>query len=100
MTTLVEAAPLFSSQSPDYYARINPDLLRLLPRDARLIVEVGCGSGALAAEYRRCNPRARYLGIDCHRPAAEHAAQVMERVVLGDAASATAEQLALEPGSV
>ena len=74
---------MFPTQTDDYYARINPDLLRLLPRDARLIVEVGCGSGALAAEYRRCNPRARYLGIECHRPAAEQAARVMERVVLG-----------------
>ncbi len=91
---------MLSGQSPDYYGRVNPDLLRLLPRDARVIVEVGCGSGALAAEYRRCNPRARYLGIEFHRPAAEQAAQVMERVVLGSAETVTPEDLGISPGDV
>jgi SAM-dependent methyltransferase len=84
----------------EYYDRVNPDLLRLLPRDARLIVEIGCGTGALAAEYRRINPRARYLGVERHRPAAERATQSMERVFLGDAEAVAPEQLDIEPGTV
>jgi SAM-dependent methyltransferase len=42
---------------------VNLELLRRIPADARIVLEVGCGAGALAEGYRRINPDARYLGI-------------------------------------
>jgi hypothetical protein len=33
-----------------YYECVNPELLRQLPRDARLVVEIGCGAAALAQQ--------------------------------------------------
>ena len=53
---LARAAPY-----PDY---ANPQLLEKIPLNARLVLDVGCGQGALGAAYLRRNPRARYLGID------------------------------------
>ena len=46
------------------HERHNVDLLRLMPPDARRIVEVGCSSGALAREYKKVNPGCRYLGVE------------------------------------
>jgi SAM-dependent methyltransferase len=46
------------------HERHNPDLLALLPRDARALVEVGCSSGALAREYKKLNQACTYIGIE------------------------------------
>ena len=41
-----------------------PDLSRLIPLSARVVLDVGCGLGAIGAAYRRLNPNARLLAID------------------------------------
>ena len=56
------------------------DLLPLIPLSARTILEVGCGTGELAAAYRRMNPKARLLGIEINRDAAALAALHLEQV--------------------
>jgi len=71
---------------PDYYNRVNVDLLRLMPPDARVVVEIGCGAGALAEAYRRINTQVRYFGIE-KDPAAARAAGTsgrIDRVLAGD----------------
>jgi len=62
----------------------NPDLLTRIPWTARTVLDVGCGRGALAAAYRRINPRVRLLGIDKSIEAAEQAASYYDDMVAGD----------------
>jgi SAM-dependent methyltransferase len=72
--------------TPDYYNRVNLDLLRLVPPDARVVLEVGCGAGALAEAYRRINPDVTYLGVEKHPDAATvaRASGRADRVFVGD----------------
>jgi SAM-dependent methyltransferase len=87
---------------PDYYSRVNLDLLKRMPTDARVVLEVGCGAGALAAAYRRINPDVHYLGIEKHTEAARAALAVgrLDRVVACDAESTDPGALGLpEPGT-
>jgi len=42
----------------------NPDLLEVMPLDARKVVEVGCSSGALAREYKKRNLSCHYVGLE------------------------------------
>lgn len=45
----------------DYY---NPDLLAMMPANAKSIVEVGCSGGTFAKAYKNINPNCHYTGID------------------------------------
>ena len=70
----------------EYYNRANVDLLRLIPPDAQFVLEAGCGAGALAAAYRRINPRVSYLGIEKNAEAAAVAVANcrIDQVIVGD----------------
>ena len=58
----------------------NPELVRRIPLAAKSVLEVGCGTGVLAAEYKRRNPAARYVGIEIDADAARVAATRMDAV--------------------
>ena len=60
------------------------DLLSRIPLSAKTILDVGCGTGSLAAAYRSLNPKARWLGIDID-PAA--VAPHLDRMVTMDVES-------------
>jgi SAM-dependent methyltransferase len=42
----------------------NIDMLDRIPLTARSVLDVGCGSGALGAEYKRRNPACAYVGVE------------------------------------
>jgi hypothetical protein len=83
---------------PEYHRRVNPDLLRFMPPDADVIVEVGCGAGALAEAYRRVNPHVRYLGVELNADAAREARITgrIDGVYQGDAALVEPADLGLK----
>ena len=68
-----------------YYRNVNPDLLERIPLNARTVVEVGCGSGALGAVYKLRNPQVRYIGVEAMPGPAAEAAKVLDQVIVGDA---------------
>jgi SAM-dependent methyltransferase len=65
---------------------VNLDLLGRMPADARIVLEVGHGAGALAEAYRRINPGVLYLGIEKAAETARiaEAAGRLDRVAVGD----------------
>jgi len=50
-------------QTPIHDAH-NVDLLALIPKNSRKLIEIGCSSGALAREFKNHSPEANYLGIE------------------------------------
>ncbi len=68
-----------------YFDDYNPDLLPLIPPDARVILEVGCGTGRLCEAYRRMNPKVEWRGIEKNRTAATQAHDSGIEIVAEDA---------------
>ncbi len=71
---------------PRHADSLTPHLLRHIPLTARVILDVGCGTGTLAAEYRRLNPRARIFGIEADHEAAALAAAHLDGIARTDVA--------------
>jgi SAM-dependent methyltransferase len=65
--------------------RFNVDLLRVIPADAKVVVELGCGIGALGEQYKRINPHGRYIGVEHNLDTAKLAATRLDHTAVGDA---------------
>ncbi len=63
---------------------VNHDLLALMPRTARRVVEVGCMHGALGQAFRAINPAVHYTGVDIDPAYAAVAGQSLDRALAGD----------------
>lgn len=59
-------------------------LLHRIPRTARLVLEIGCGTGALGAAYKRLNPACLYHGVERDSAAAKIARTHLDRVTVVD----------------
>jgi SAM-dependent methyltransferase len=73
---------------PAYADHPNPDLLARIPLDARVVLDVGCGAGALGAAYKRRNPTCRVLGIEQDPAVAAIAATRLDAVAIADVEAA------------
>lgn len=50
--------------APAVETPFNADALALIPTQARTIMEIGCGSGALARAYKKINPACEWTGVE------------------------------------
>jgi SAM-dependent methyltransferase len=67
-----------------YPDKPNVALLDRIPLDARVVVDVGCGTGSLGGEYKRRNPACLYLGIELDAEAAAIARTRLDDVAVVD----------------
>jgi len=64
----------------DGHELVNSDLLRLIPRNACSLLEIGCGTGALGQAFLGMVPNAFYAGIEIIPESAQIARQRLSRV--------------------
>jgi 2-polyprenyl-3-methyl-5-hydroxy-6-metoxy-1,4-benzoquinol methylase len=62
----------------------NPDLIDLMPLDARRVLDVGCSTGEIAKEFRKRASPEHYLGIEIVPEDAAIAREFCSECVLGN----------------
>ena len=62
----------------------NAELLKLIPKNIKKIIEVGCSSGALAKEYKKINAGCEYIGIEISSDYGGLAKRYCDKVIIGD----------------
>lgn len=67
-----------------YYDGSRPDLRSRIPSDARIVLDVGCGRGALGAALKLDRPDARVHGLEYVPEAATVAAERLDDVFVTD----------------
>jgi 2-polyprenyl-3-methyl-5-hydroxy-6-metoxy-1,4-benzoquinol methylase len=67
-----------------YYEESRPELRDRIPAGARIVLDVGCGRGALGAALKSDRPEARVYGLEYVAEAAEVAAERLDDVVVAD----------------
>lgn len=68
------------NQTPAHDAH-NPDLLKLIPKTAKKVIEIGCSSGALAREFKKSHKDVNWIGIDIDSYYGELAKANCDRVI-------------------
>jgi len=67
----------------DYYRGLRPEMLAYVPRDAAVVLDVGCGEGVFAARVK-AERGAEVWGIELDQEAAACASERLDRVLTGD----------------
>ena len=76
---------LHAVKADPYYGVLRNDILDLVPRTSRKLLDVGCAEGETGAAAKlRCGPGAEVVGIEAHEPAAQIARNRLDRVLMGD----------------
>jgi len=68
-----------------YYEHAREEVIELIPSTARMIVDVGCGAGALGRHLKQLRPEVQVRGIEIVADQAERARAHLDAVHVGDA---------------
>lgn len=79
----VASRPSMRAKTSGYFEHSRPEVLEVVPRDARRVLDIGCGSGRLGAELKR-RQEAFVIGIERDEQAAAIARQSLDRVIKAD----------------
>ena len=60
------------------------ELLKFIPADAKVVLELGCGNSTIASQYKQINPDCHYIGIESNPELAKNSAAQVDRILVGN----------------
>jgi len=74
----------YESKDTSYYEQVRHDVIAMIPRGTRRVLEVGCSTGATLAHAKTVLGLAEVVGIEPFESAAMIAAGRVDRIIVGD----------------
>ena len=68
----------------NYYEEKREDVIEIIPRQVRSILDIGCARGRFGATLKETLPFCRVVGIELNAYEAEKARRLLDKVVIGD----------------
>lgn len=96
--TAVGAADTVDDKPENYFDWARPELMNLIPAEARVVLDVGCGRGALGAALKARDPEVVVHGLEYVQEAVDVAATRIDTAAQVDLN--TLESLPFELGSI
>lgn len=72
-----------ANNSPQYYQNLRPEVLNIIPRSSRRILEVGCGAGVMGAALKS-RQECEVTGMEIILEVEDQARSNLDRVIIGD----------------
>lgn len=80
----VSADEKYLHKDERYFAHARPEMVEMLPADAKTILDVGCSTGQFGRLAKDTLPDIEEVwGIELHRESAMQAEEILERVIVG-----------------
>jgi 2-polyprenyl-3-methyl-5-hydroxy-6-metoxy-1,4-benzoquinol methylase len=73
----------YTNKPKGYYDNIRYEMLKYLPKDARKVIEIGCGNGCFAEVIKKQN-EAEVWGIELMESEAAIASKILDKVFAGE----------------
>ena len=73
----------YENKQSGYYNNVRKEMLKYLPENAKKIIDIGCGNGALAYLVKQQND-AEVWGIELMEEEAKGAIKVLDKVIVGN----------------
>lgn len=83
-----------------YHGGMRRELVDLSPRPIRVALDIGCAAGGTGAYIKSKHPRARVIGIEVNRSAAELAKKRLDQVLVGRFEEIDFAAAGIKPGSI
>ncbi|NEQ36595.1 MAG: glycosyltransferase [Okeania sp. SIO3I5] len=63
---------------------VHQELLKFIPADAKVVLELGCGNDMIASQYKQINPNCYYIGIESNPELPKNYAAQVDRILVGN----------------
>ena len=73
----------YTNKPQGYYDNIRYEMLKYLPKDAKKVIEIGCGNGCFAEVIKKQN-EAEVWGIELMESEADIASKILDKVFAGE----------------